>query len=408
MGRLLAWMRHAEAAWEVPRDLALRRYPPFVTGGPLPRGDVPVFCFHSLEPESYGRKLEHLARNGYVTLSADEYFAFLQGRFAPPERAVVLTFDDGRSSLRTIGLPLMRRHGMKGIVFVIPGRTLSRPGPLPPTLDDVAQGRATVAELLAREETQDAFLSWEELHDMQRSGLIDFASHSLSHARVHTAPQVATFMHPGLRRGYGPLDAPWVRATGRDLFADEIALGTPLLTSQPRLSDAPRFLEHPAQRAECVALVAAEGGARFFERPDWEARLRRVSAGRTLTGVFEPPQEREQAIGRELHESRRLLEERLGQACLDLCYPWHVAGATARRLAREAGYRSAWCGKVTGVTITPAGGDPQRIARIGEDYVELLPGRGRGRLRDVLRAKLARRVAVARDARNTAQAATGH
>ena len=29
-------------SWEVPRDIVLRRYPPFVTGGPLPRGDVPV------------------------------------------------------------------------------------------------------------------------------------------------------------------------------------------------------------------------------------------------------------------------------------------------------------------------------------------------------------------------------
>ena len=96
---------------------------------------------------------------------------------------------------------------------------------------DVPAGRTTVAELLAREQGDDAFLSWEEMRDVQRSGLIDFASHSLSHARVHTAPRVETFMHPGLRRGYGPLDAPWVRAAGRDLFADEIALGTPLLAA---------------------------------------------------------------------------------------------------------------------------------------------------------------------------------
>lgn len=396
MGRLLRWARHAEAAWEVPRDLALRRYPPFVTGGPLPRGHVPVFCFHSLEPESYGRKLEHLARNGYVTLSADEYFAFLAGRFEPPERAVVLTFDDGRSSLRTVGLPLMRRHGLKGIVFVIPGRTASRPGPLPPTLDDVPAGRTTVAELLAREQGDDAFLSWEEMRDVQRSGLIDFASHSLSHARVHTAPRVETFMHPGLRRGYGPLDAPWVRAAGRDLFADEIALGTPLLVSEPRLGDAPRFLEEPSLRSACVALVASEGGEAFFERPDWERRLRLIAGERPLRGVVESEAERESAIRRELGASKALIEEHLGRPCLDLCYPWHLAGSAARRAAREAGYRSAWCGKVPGVPITTPGGDPQHIARIGEDYVELLPGRGRARLADVLRSKVTRRLQAAR------------
>jgi hypothetical protein len=41
----------ARDAFEVPRDLLLGRYPPFVTGGPLPRGHVPVFVFHSLEPD---------------------------------------------------------------------------------------------------------------------------------------------------------------------------------------------------------------------------------------------------------------------------------------------------------------------------------------------------------------------
>ena len=71
------------------------RYPPFVTGGALPRGDVPVFVFHSLEPESFERKLRHLAENGYQTLTAEEYFRLLVGAGPVPEKAVVLTFDDG-------------------------------------------------------------------------------------------------------------------------------------------------------------------------------------------------------------------------------------------------------------------------------------------------------------------------
>ena len=82
--------RQAGDAWEVPRDLLLRRYPPFVTGGALPRGDVPVFVFHSLEPVSFARKLRHLAENGYVTLGADEYVRVLVGVGPVPEKAVVL------------------------------------------------------------------------------------------------------------------------------------------------------------------------------------------------------------------------------------------------------------------------------------------------------------------------------
>jgi hypothetical protein len=69
-----------------------------------------------------------------------------------------------------------------------------------------------------------------------------------------------------------------------------------------------------------------------------------------------------------------------------------VAGELARRLTREAGYRAAYCGKLSGVPITLSGGDPLSIARIGEDYVELLPGRGRGSLAGVLSLKWRRRL----------------
>ena len=112
----------------MPRDLLRGRYPPFVTGGELPRGDVPVFVFHGAEPDSFSRKLAHLAENGYVTLSADEYVAVLRGQRKPEERAVVLTFDDGRGSVWSVAAPLLRRHGMKAVVFLVPGRTSRAPG----------------------------------------------------------------------------------------------------------------------------------------------------------------------------------------------------------------------------------------------------------------------------------------
>jgi peptidoglycan/xylan/chitin deacetylase (PgdA/CDA1 family) len=386
--------RHAEAALEVPRDLLLGRYPEFVTGGPLPRGHVPVFVFHKLEPADFGRKLRYLVDNGYVTLSVDEYFQFLVGGRPAPDKAVVLSFDDGWSSVRSVGLPLLRRHGMKGVVFVVPGRTVSRPGPLPPTWDDVREGSAKGEALRARDEGEDGFLTWEEIEDLSRSGLFDFQSHSLSHARVHVAPNLSGFLAPGMRRGYGPLDVPLVREGDGDLFAARVPLGTPLLRSQPRLSEALRFYEDPRLREACVARVAEEGEG-FFYRKGWERELRRLTRALHVNGRYETPEEREAAIRRELQESRRLLEERLGKPAHHICYPWHVAGPTARRVAREVGYRTAFCGKVTGTPITLAGGDPHAIARIGEDYVERLPGRGRRELIDILRQKLARRLGAA-------------
>ncbi len=384
--------QHAREAFEVPRDLLLGRYPDFVTGGPLPKGHVPVFVFHSLEPESFGRKLRYLADNAYVTLSADEYFQLLMNARTPPDRAVVLTFDDGRGSLWSVGLPLMRRYAMRGIVFLVPGRTPSRPGALPPTLDDVRQGSAKADAVLGREAADGAFLSWEEVAAMSRSGLFDFQSHTFSHARIHTGPQVEGFVTPSLRHGYAAMDVPLLHGDGCDVLAADAPLGVPFFRSEPRTSEALRFFEDPAVRRACVDAVAQEGGAGFFYRKGWQKTLRRLVDDRSIGGRLETPEERETAIRAELERAKIAIEERTEREVLHLCYPWHVSGPTARRLAREVGYRTAFCGKVEGVPITLPGGDPLAIARVGEDYVELLPGKGRGSLSGILRLKWSRRL----------------
>lgn len=373
-------MPHAEAALEVPRDLMLGRYPDFVTGGALPRGDVPVFVFHSLEEAEFGRKLAYLARNGYQTLSADEHFQVLMGSRTAPERAVVLTFDDGRGTLWSVGFPLLQKYGMKGVVFLVPGRVPSFPVPGP------------WAGSPARETGEGTFLSWQEIEAMAASGLVDFQSHTLTHGRIHVAPRVAGFLTPERRRGPGVLDVPLLRAGQRDLFAGEAPLGAPLLEASPRTSEALRFFEDEGLRDACAAEVQQGGGEAFFERRDWQRALSRIVEQRGVPGRRETLEERASALHRELAEAREIIEAHTGKPAVHLCYPWHVSGPTAARLARDAGYRTAYCGKVPGVSISRAGSDPHAIARIGEDYVELLPGRGRSSLASVLHHKLLRRM----------------
>jgi peptidoglycan/xylan/chitin deacetylase (PgdA/CDA1 family) len=387
---LRRFARRAAEAWEVPRDLLLRRYPPFVTGGALPRGDIPVFVFHSLEPESFARKLRHLADNGYETLSAEEYFRVLVGAGPVPDKAVVLTFDDGRGSVWSVGGPLMHRYGMKGIVFLVPGR-MSEGGQPGPTWDAAETHRIPAAEVLSREKGDGAFLNWAEIESLSESGLFEFQSHSLMHARVHTAPRLAGFMTPALRQGYAAFDVPLITTEGRDLLGGEVPLGTPLLASDSRLSEALRFYEDAGSRQPCTDLVASRGAEGFFVERNWEAQLRHLAARHPLSGQFEDVAARDGAIVRELRESKAMIEERTGKPVTHLCYPWHVAGPQARRAARDLGYRTAFCGKVRGTPISRRGTDPHQIARLGEDYVELLPGRGREDLASVLQRKWARR-----------------
>src|SRR5262245_39021658 len=160
--------RNARDAWEVPRDLLLGRYPEFVTGGGLPRGHVPVFVFHTLEPAAFGRKLAYLAANDYVTLSGQEYFLHLMGARPAPERAVLLTLDDGRASVYSVGLPLLSRHGMKAVVFLVPSRVGSAPA------RPLTAGSAESA--LPTPDANEGFVSWEEVDRLARSGLFELQS----------------------------------------------------------------------------------------------------------------------------------------------------------------------------------------------------------------------------------------
>jgi peptidoglycan/xylan/chitin deacetylase (PgdA/CDA1 family) len=360
-----------------------------VTGGELERGEIPVFVFHGAEPEPFARKLEHLAANGYRTLSLDEYVAVLKGAAAPPERAVLLTFDDGRGSVWSVAAPLLKRHGMRAVVFLVPGRIASRPPG--PDANDVAAGRAAPTVVLERERGEGALMSWEEIDALARTGLFEFQSHTLLHARIHTHPSLAGFVTPRTQVGYDAFDQPLVRDGERDLLGREVLLGTPLLASAPRTSDALRFFEDAELRKASVAAVSQAGGAAFFERPGWEAKLRALVGGAAVRGRVETREEQQAAIRRELGEARRVIEARTGRPVVHLCYPWHVAGETARALAAETGYLTAFCGKVSGVPVTRPGGDLRAIARLGEDYVELLPGKGRGSVAALLRRKWSRR-----------------
>ena len=269
----------------------------------------------------------------------------------------------------------------------------SRPGPLPPTLDDVEAGRASAEAVLAREEGDGAFLSWEEVEALARAGVFEFESHTLTHARIHVAPVLAGFLRPERRRGYEAMDVPLVADGSRDLLADEVPLGTPLLASAPRTSEELRFFEDPDLRTACVAAVAAGGGEAFFQNADWEAQLRRLVARQAIRGRVETPEERAAALRRELATARHRHRGAHGPS----------GGAPLLPLARRRAHRTTAGPRgrlpngllrqgARGRRVPRRVGDPLAIARIGEDYVELLPGRGRVSLATVLRRKWARRL----------------
>jgi peptidoglycan/xylan/chitin deacetylase (PgdA/CDA1 family) len=70
-----------------------------------------------LRLEEFGAQMAFLHREGYRTLLLDE----LLSRGQVPERAVVLTFDDGHASNLSLALPVLQRYGFRAHFFITTG-----------------------------------------------------------------------------------------------------------------------------------------------------------------------------------------------------------------------------------------------------------------------------------------------
>ena len=125
---------------------------------------VPILCYHRVGPqanlmimprETFAAQMEFLARNNYNVIRLADLPDFLSGRRPLPPRAVVITFDDGHVSSYQHAYPILRKHGIAATFFLY--------------TDFLGSGEG---------------LTWAQINEMSKSGLIDFQSHSKSHANL--------------------------------------------------------------------------------------------------------------------------------------------------------------------------------------------------------------------------------
>ena len=148
-----------------------------------------VLCYHDVQedvrvnPDPYAvdtaqlvSQFAWLRENGYKVVSLDDVLAAREGGKPLPDKAVMLSFDDGYRSAYTRVFPLLKLFGYPAVV-ALTGRWLDAP----------AEARV---EYDGRELARSQFLSWGEIAEMRASGLIEIASHSYDlHRGVAANPQ---------------------------------------------------------------------------------------------------------------------------------------------------------------------------------------------------------------------------
>lgn len=368
-------------------------YPDFVLPGGKKsiRGELPVFVFHSVAPESFKSKLQYLEENGYTTLTGDHLLQVMEREKALPERPVVLTFDDGMASLYSVAFPLLREFNFRAIGFIIPG-CIPESAPETSTYEDWRAGHASRTDLLERERGGHPLCSWEEIQEMHRSGIIDFQAHSTYHHLIHVSPDLVDFLHPGYDRHVANFNVPAYPVNRRQDFTREVENGAPVFRFEPRMSGRAQYFDSEEIRKACIQFVDDRGGEDFFKTRGWRRRLTRFYQDEKENGApggYETEAETRQAIFDDLEECKAAIEQELrGSTVKHFCFPWFTGSQVAVEQAQRAGYEALYWGFLDDVEANRPGGDPLRIVRLQNRYLYRLPGAGRKPLSNIIGSKL--------------------
>jgi peptidoglycan/xylan/chitin deacetylase (PgdA/CDA1 family)/glycosyltransferase involved in cell wall biosynthesis len=87
--------------------------------GPVRPGTNPEM---TLPPEQFENQLRALQRSGYTGISTADWVAWCTEGKALPQKPILLTFDDAYVDLADYALPLLKRYGFGGTVFVVSGQ----------------------------------------------------------------------------------------------------------------------------------------------------------------------------------------------------------------------------------------------------------------------------------------------
>lgn len=132
---------------------------------------IPILCYHQFTTQSrttnrmvvtateFKQQMQYLYDHGYQVVTLDALYRFIQGHQELPDKAVVITIDDGYRSYLDIAVPILKRYQFPSTMFIYP--------------DFIGAGLA---------------LTWRELRSFSHDPLIDIQSHSKSHDSLSPKP----------------------------------------------------------------------------------------------------------------------------------------------------------------------------------------------------------------------------
>lgn len=243
--------------------------------------EIPSFfalCYHDIEDHDadqhyvgvttrhFVEQLSWLKRNGFHAVSVDDIIAARDGKRPLPEKAYLLSFDDGYESFYTRVFPILKAFHLPSVA-AIEG-------------DWVADTHGHEVDFAGEPVPRSLFMTWQQVRELSQSGLVEIANHTHDlHRGIPGNPQGNTQPSAVTRRydpktGYESEEAYRRRVaadTAANVAAIEQATGRP-----PRVTIWP-YGEHSG---EAIAIMAAAG---------MPITMTLIDAPVTLDGLAEMP-----------------------------------------------------------------------------------------------------------------------
>ncbi len=133
--------------------------------------NLPIVMYHQLTEKSeksgkyvltldqFEKDLQYLESKGYQTVSIKQLIDFSQGKGDIPEKAVMITFDDGNETLYEYALPLLKKYGFTAVGFVV--------GALADHYTEINDHNLNYS-----------YLNWSQIKEMTNGNVIEIESHS--------------------------------------------------------------------------------------------------------------------------------------------------------------------------------------------------------------------------------------
>lgn len=134
---------------------------------------LPILMYHYTPPD-FEQQLQHLVDAGYTVIDMDQALNGMRGGWLP-DKPVVITFDDGFEN-QMQAFAILKRFEMKATFYIIDG------GPASDWC--IGAGRKYHLDTQPPGGCGDAYLTWDQVRELDRSGLVTIGGHTIDHPNL--------------------------------------------------------------------------------------------------------------------------------------------------------------------------------------------------------------------------------